>query len=437
MHQILDNGETLSIHTPRAFLPLLDPRPYKGASGGRSGAKSHFFCESLIEDCLRMHVRAACIREFQLSLKESVKQTIEDKIRAMGLSSAFRIVENEITGPNDSLMIFKGVQSHTAQRLKSLEGFNRCYVEEAQSMSQRSIDDLMPTFREEDSEAWFAWNPIKSKTDPVNILFTDAGQGMLDTPGMGDPDFVRIHVDYRDNPWLPEKSRNDIERMKRRDPEKYRHIYLGHDRSMSEARIFKNWREEYFETPDDADFYFGADWGYSIDPSVLVRMFIEGRTLYIDREAYMVGCEIDYCPFLFGGMYDKELQEMNAEAYAVLKKKNVQWPGIEGARKWKITADNARPETIAYMKRHGFLMMEPSIKGAGSLEEGIEFLQSYDIVVHPHCRHTIDELTFYSWKIDPRTEEILPVPADKKNHVIDSTRYGVERVRRKRDWRAL
>ena len=96
MHQLLDNGETLSIHTPRKFLPLLAPRRYKGASGGRSAAKSHFFCESLIEDCLRDHVRAACIREVQESLSDSVKQTLEDKIDIMGLQSSFRTTTREI-----------------------------------------------------------------------------------------------------------------------------------------------------------------------------------------------------------------------------------------------------------------------------------------------------------------------------------------------------
>lgn len=151
----------------------------------------------------------------------------------------------------------------------------------------------------------------------------------------------------------------------------------------------------------------------------------------------MVGCEIDYCPFLFGGMDDKELQKLSPDAYEALKAKNVQWRGIPGARKWPITADNARPETIAYMKRHGFPLMRPSIKGAGSVEEGVEFLQSYDIVIHPRCKHTVDEYTFYSWKTDPRTDEVIPVLQDKKNHVIDSDRYAIENVRRNIDWRVL
>ena len=427
MHELLDNGETLSIHTPRKFLPLLLPRRYKGASGGRSAAKSHFFCESLIEDCLCDHVRAACIREVQESLSDSVKQTLEDKIDIMGLQSSFRSTIREITGPNDSLIVFKGAKAHTVHSIKSLEGFNRAYIEEAQALSQKSVDELIPTFRAAGSEMWFAWNPI-DKSDPVEVFFDE---------NKDDPDFARIHVTYADNPWLPDESRRDMERMKRRDPDKYAHVWLGKYRTMSEARVFKNWEVKNFKTPKDATFYFGADWGYSIDPSVLTRCFIDGRTLYIDQEAYMVGCEIDYCPFLFGGMQDKELQELNSEAYAALKKKNVQWQGIAGSRKWPITADNARPETIAYMKRHGFPLMRPSIKGPGSLMEGIEFLQTYDIVIHPRCKHTIDEYTYYSFKTDPRTDEVIPIPEDRKNHIIDSDRYAIENVRRHSDWRPL
>jgi len=422
MHELADS--TLSIHTPRAFRPLLEPFIYKGASGGRSACKSHFFCESLIEDTLISHTRAACIREVQNSLKESVKQTIEDKIKIMGLSSVFKVTEREITGPNDGLIVFKGVTSNTSDRLKSLEGFNRCYVEEAQSLSQQSVDDLIPTIRSPGSEMWFAWNPL-DKSDPVDSFFAE---------NEDDPDFVRIHVTYKDNPWLPEKSRRDMERMKIRDPEKYAHVWLGKYRTMSEARVFKNWTTKAFETPEDAVFYFGADWGYSIDPSVLIRCFIDGRTLYIDQEVYRVGCEIDHSPFLFAGMDDEELQRLSPDAYQSLKAKNVQWRGISGARKWPITADSARPETIAYMRRHGFDQIRPSIKGPGSVMEGVEFLQSYDVVIHPRCRHTIDEFTFYAWKTDPRTNEIIPVLEDKKNHVIDSVRYAIERLRRTSNW---
>jgi phage terminase large subunit len=151
-------------------------------------------------------------------------------------------------------------------------------------------------------------------------------------------------------------------------------------------------------------FRFGADWGYAADPTALVRCYLVGRTLYIDQEAYQVGCEIMDTPDLF---------------YTV-----------DQSEKWPIVADSSRPETIGHMRKNGFPKIMPSVKGAGSVEDGIEFLKSYDIVVHPSCKHVIDEMTLYSYKTDPLTDAVLPILSDKNNHVIDALRYAVEAVRR-------
>lgn len=391
---------TLIIETPRVFLPLLAPRRFKGAYGGRGGAKSHFFAECLIEDCVAQHTRSACVREVQNSIKDSVKQLLEDKVAKHGVGDLFKVTDREITGPNESLVIFRGLQNHTASSIKSLEGFNRCWVEEAQTISQRSLDLLTPTFRK-GSEISFSWNP-DLPTDPVMKLF----QAPVER---GDPDFALVRVTYADNPWFPDELRRDMERDKRRDPEKYAHIWLGEPLRHSEARVFRNWRVDAFETRPGARFYHGADWGFSVDPTVLVRCYIEGRALFVDREAYAVGCEIDRTPALFDALVPDEPQV---------------------ARKWPIRADSARPETISYMRRHGYDKIVAAAKGAGSVEDGIQFLKNYDIVVHPRCRHTIDELTLYSFETDRLTNEVLPKLADKHSHVIDALRYAVESARR-------
>ena len=189
-----------------------------------------------------------------------------------------------------------------------------------------------------------------------------------------------------------------------RDPDKYKHIWLGAYQSNSEARVFKNWRVEEFDTPPDAIHRFGADWGFASDPTVLVRCHVIGRTLYVDYEAYRVGCEIMDTPSLF--------------------------LSIPEAEKWPIVADSARPETISHMKRHGFPKIVAAVKGAKSVEEGVEWLKSHDIVVHPRCVHTIDELSLYSYKIDAATAQVLPILDDKDNHVIDALRYACEGMRR-------
>lgn len=348
-----------------------------------------------------MPTRAVCVREIQKSLEQSVKRLLEDKIASLGVGSRFRVLENQIEAPYGGLIIFQGMQNHTAELIKSLEGYDVAWCEEAQSLSQRSLDMLRPTIRKPGSEMWFSWNP-KNATDPIDA--------MLRGPEIP-PDTAVVRSSWSDNPWFPEVLRADMEWDRRRDPDKYAHVWLGEYERNSEARVFRNWRIEEFETPADTRFYFGADWGFSVDPTVLVRCWIRGRTLLIDREAYKVGCEIDRTPALFDT--------------------------VEGSRKWRIRADSARPETISYMSRSGF-KISPAVKGANSVEDGIEFLKSYDIVVHPRCTHSSDELSLYSYKIDKLTQDVLPVLEDKDNHVIDALRYALEGMRLGgTDWAAL
>ena len=385
----------------KAFKPLLAPKRYKGARGGRGGAKSHFFATLAVMEAISGHQRFVCGREVQNSIADSSKQLVEDKIRQFGLSDQFKVTDQEIIYPKtDSLFVFRGLLKHTVSSVKSMEGFTRLWLEEAQTISQRSLDIAIPTFRAPGSEIWASWNTTSPK-DAVDRFFVD---------NRDDPDVSFIEVNYYDNPWFPDELRKDMERDKRRDPDKYAHIWLGKYQRRSEAAVFRNWKVRRFDTPKGARFYFGADWGFSIDPTVLVRCWTEGRTLYIDAEAYQVGCEIDRTPDLF----DKEP------------------PGVPEwrPREWQITADSARPETISYMRNHGFPRMVPALKGPSSVMDGIEFLKSYDIVVHPRCHHVIDELSVYSFKTDPKTDEVLPILEDKKNHTIDALRYALESLRR-------
>jgi phage terminase large subunit len=384
----------LRIKTAPVFEPLLSGGRYLGAWGGRGSGKSHFFAETLIERCIMGRTDAVCVREVQRSLAQSVKKLLEVKIEELGVSRHFDVKLEHIGTPYGGRIIFQGMQNHTADTIKSLEGYDIAWVEEAQSLSQRSLDLLRPTIRKAGSELWFSWNP-NLETDPVDVLLRGEHPP---------PDAKVVRANYRDNPWLPEVLKAEIEYDQRRDPDKFAHVWLGEYQRNSQARIFRNWRVEEFDVDPEWILRQGADWGFSVDPSVLVQCAIVGRTLYVCHEAYRVGCEIDFLPDLFRT--------------------------VPQAERWPTIADSARPETIAYMQRHGFPKMLSAIKGARSLEEGIEFLQSFDIVVHPRCIHTADELTLYSYKTDPLTGAVLPAIADKDNHVIDAIRYACEGARR-------
>lgn len=380
-----------SVQLPEVFADLWKPARYKAFYGGRGSAKSHSFAQALVIQAAQGPKRVLCAREIQRSIKDSVKRLLDDKIEAAGLSGFYTSTETEIRGANGSLFVFAGLRTN-ADSIKSLEGIDIAWVEEANTVSQASLDTLVPTIRKPGSELWFSWNP-RYPTDPVDVMFRHGEP----------PNSIVKPVNWDQNPWFPEVLRQEMEWDRSRNPDKYAHVWLGEYSRNSEARVFRNWRVEDFDTPRDTDFRFGADWGFSVDPTVLVRCWLKGRTLYVDQEAYQVGCEIDNTPKLFDT--------------------------IEGARKWVITADSARPETVSYMRRQGFRIF-PAIKGQGSLEDGIEFLKSFDIVVHPRCKHTADELAMYSYKQDPLTNEILPVLEDKNNHVIDALRYALEALRR-------
>jgi len=389
----------LEIPTARAFKPLLQPARYKGAHGGRGSGKSHFFADLWLDENIRMRMDFACLREHQKSLQFSVKKLLESKVEKNNAGAYFTVQDKRILSKRGGVTIFDGMQAHTSDSIKSLEGFQRAWFEEAHRASKRSIDILRPTMRS-NSEMWFSWNP-ENLTDPIESLLRGVdGKG----PEVPSSDSIVVEANYADNPWFPDELRKEMEWDKRRDPDKYAHVWLGGCLQHSEARVFRNWTIEEFDTPAGATFRLGADWGFAVDPSVLVRGFLDGRRLYVDHEAWMVGCEIDQLPDLF----DR----------------------VPESRKWFITADSARPETISYMRKHGYPKINAAIKGPRSLEEGVEFLKSFDIIVHPRCEHVIAELSMYCYEIDALTGQVLPKLKDKDNHLIDALRYACEGVRK-------
>lgn len=202
---------------PRWALPLQRPARYKGASGGRASGKSHFFAEEAIEAMVcDPDLRFACIREVQRSLAKSAKLLVETKIRTLGVSSLFVVMEREIRRVGgQGVMIFEGMQDHTADSIKSLEGFGRAWVEEAHSLSERSLEILLPTIRAPKSEIWFSWNP-ELPTDPVDKLFADGLEGS-----------ARVHATYRDNPFCPEEALIEAGRIQRADPDAFLHVWEG------------------------------------------------------------------------------------------------------------------------------------------------------------------------------------------------------------------
>lgn len=161
--------------------------------------------------------RWVCIREVQRSLKESVKRLVEDKIQAWGLGSEFDFRHDRTITPGDGVILYQGMQDHTAESIKSLEGFHGAWAEEAQTMSSRSLEMVRPTIREPGSELWFSWNPRNPK-DPVDDLL----RGLRPPPGA-----LVVKANWRDNPWFPQELEDERKYDLAVKPGRYMHIWEG------------------------------------------------------------------------------------------------------------------------------------------------------------------------------------------------------------------
>lgn len=372
--------------------------------------------------------KVAGIREVQKSIKFSLKSLLEQKIHELGAAYLFDMQDQIIKRHDgEGVAVFLGMQDHTADSVKGLEDFDRGLVDEANALSATSMKKLTPTFRKEGSEIHFAWNP-ESEQDAVDRFFSE---------NLGHPDFSLIHVTIEDNPFASQTALSDYRREKEKadaararaadararkvDPDDadlaaidtFEHVWMGAYNKRSQSIVFHNWRKELLTPPENVVWFYGVDWGFATDPTAGVKCCILPpkapelpHRLYFRQAISQVGVRNEDLPdFLMK---------------------------LDGIDAWPSRADNARPETIDYVRRHGLKKMRPATKGKGSVEDGISFLQSLDIVLHPtDCGPLEDELKVFSYKVVKHTGEILPVVADKDNHCIDSSRYAVEGAHRK------
>lgn len=417
---------TETIRIPAKFAGLFRPARYKIMYGGRGGAKSTTVADVLLTMAMERRLRILCARELQRSIKDSVHRLLSDRIRARGLDLSgsglrgagprnakgatgaaqnpasgpggeFIITDKSIKAVNGSEFFFVGLR-YNAGELKSIEGVDICWVEEGQLVSETSWTYLIPTIRKQGSEIWVTLNPVDDD-DATYQRF------IVNTP----LNCLLFNVNWNDNPWFPDTLDQERRHCLQNDPEAYEWIWNGKTRKIGDAVIFKGKFEiESFDTPANARFLFGADWGFGPDPTVLVRCFEQDDMLYVDYESHAFGLDLNQI----------------AKTWLT---------AIPGCDKWQIYADCSQPQTINHVKGFGF-KIGPALKWPGSVEDGIGFMRGYKrIVVHERCRHTGEEMRLYSYKTDRITDEILPQAADKHNHCIDALRYALSRrIKRRR-----
>ncbi|MEY0290844.1 PBSX family phage terminase large subunit [Providencia rettgeri] len=389
------------IEIPPKLIPAFEGNyRYRCSHGGRGSAKTRTFA---LMTAIRGYMAAMngqsgvilCAREYMNSLEESSMEEVKQAIRSVPwLNDFYELGEKYIRTKCRSVSyVFAGLR-HNLDSIKSKARILIAWVDEAESVSEIAWTKLAPTVREAGSEIWVTWNPERdgSATD----------KRFRKNP----PDnAVVVEMNYDDNPWFPsvleDERLNDQARL---DSATYAWIWEGAYLENSDKQVLAN-KYVVQSFPDDlwqqADrLLFGADFGFAKDPNTLIRMFILDDCLYIEREAYGVGVELDHMP----AFYDE----------------------IPEARKWPIKADSARPETISYLKRQGF-NISAAKKWQGSVEDGITHLRGFkQIIIHPRCKETAKEARLYSYKTDRITGEVLPVVLDANNHCFDAVRYGLD-----------
>lgn len=370
------------------------------AHGGRGGGKSYEIATLLVLLACQKKNIILCSRSLKGAIADSVHALLKIVIDNLELSEYFHITREKIICKlNGSEFIFKGLLRNI-DSLKSIPVINYVWLEEADNLTWNSWRTLKPTIRANDSQIFISMNP-KHKTDCIYKEF------IAEEAVKGDDAYV-VYVHWSDNIYFNDILNNErLRDLAAGDMDMYQHIWEGALLEHSDAQIFKNkWIVEEFEEPENMYAYYGLDFGYSVDPTAAVRCYINDNKLYITHEFFKVGVEIDYI--------GRECEKL-----------------IPRFKENRIVADSSRPETISFMRRQ-FYRVEGSLKGKGSIEDGIAFIRSFDkIVIHPRCSELIKEFTLYSYKIDPHSNDITTIIIDKHNHGIDALRYALERIMKK------
>lgn len=403
---------TARIELPPKLLPVFSGEArYRGSYGGRGSGKTRSFAKMTAVDGYILGNAGIsgsllCAREHLNSLEESSMEEVKQAIHSEPwLASYYEMGEKYIRSKDGRIRYsFTGLR-HNISAVKSKARILRAWIDEAEAVSEVAWRTLIPTVRDQSpegdwkSEIWLTWNP-ELESSATNQRFR-----------VNAPDDAKIvELNWRDNPWFPGVLNEErIQDMKSR-PDTYDHVWEGKYLIITDAQIFKDKFEvdEFKVTPDFDGPYHGLDFGFSNDPTAAVQVYIHDRLLYIRREAGKKKLELDETiPFLASNIPQIAMHV--------------------------VRADSARPESISYLRNHGMPRIIGAKKGKGSVEDGIEFIKSFDrVIIHPECPEVAREFRHYSYKIDRLSGDILPTIVDADNHYIDAIRYALEPMIRSR-----
>jgi phage terminase large subunit len=351
--------------------------------GGRFSLKSHTVARYLLIRARQEKTRVACFREFQNSITESSHQLLADLIKQYGMTD-FEVTNNAIINKlNGSDFLFKGLYLNE-QSIKSIEGIDIAWVEEAQTVTKNSLEVLTPTVRKDKSQIIYTYNRLL-EDDPVHQRLVIEGR----------PNTLKINVNYDialKYGWMPEVLRLEMEDDKVNRPALYKHKWLG-EPSNVERKIYKNWN--IIESlPHEAKLErYGLDFGYTNDPTTIIGLYKYNGGYILDEKCYLKG------------LSNRQIADT-----------------LKGLEQGLIIADSAEPKSIDEIKAYG-LNIQPAVKGQGSKTRGINYVQDQKISVTQSSQNIIREYRTYLWKAD-KNNAIINVAEDGNDHTMDAILYA-------------
>lgn len=367
--------------------------------GGGSSGKSHGVIQKVVLKALKdweYPRRILWLRKVQSTIKDSLFEDVKECLINFGIwdMCLWNKTDNKVELPNGAVFLFKGLDN--PEKIKSIKGVSDIVMEEASEFTLNDYTQLTLRLRERKhklKQIFLMFNPV-SKLNWVYKYFFEHGKPMKDV-------LIR-QSSYKDNKFLDDMTRENLEMLATRNPAYYKIYALGEFATLDKL-VFPKYEKRIISDKEVGHLpsYFGLDFGYVNDPSAFIHVKIDSdnKKIYVMSE------------YVKKGMLNNEIAQVINDL---------------GYSKEKITADSAEQKSIMEIKANGIDRIVPAMKGKDSVMAGIQFISQFDIVIDERCYKTIEEFDNYTWKKDKNTDEYYNEPVETYNHCIDALRYAVE-----------
>lgn len=387
------------IFNPVYFPHLMDySKRYEVYYGGAGSGKSVFIAQKLVYRALRSKRKILVLRKVNSTTKNSTFALLLKTLSDWKLINYCKVNKSDFTIalPNDSQFLCMGLDD--PEKLKSITGITDAWMEEATEFTQDDFNQVDLRIREQvdNSQIILSFNPV-SKANWCYLNFFKPNEELEEFRSQ----CTIVQTTYKDNKFLPDNYIKTLQMMMATNPVYYKIYALGEFGSLDKL-VYNNWQSYDFDyTKVKGKLCIGLDFGYVNDPTAIIASIVnqEEKRIYIFQEMVEEG--------LLNDEIGRKIIDL-------------------GFKKSDIIADSAEQKSIEEIKRMGIPRITAAAKGPDSIIHGINLVSEYEIVIHPSCVRTIEELQNYSWQKDKATNEYINKPVDKFNHCLDALRYSLQ-----------